>query len=51
MQQEKTGQYFVTLNIDELFEEDIEYFKGKGEVVAYLSKEKDEERFMGIRYN
>lgn len=46
----KMGQYFVTLNVDELEQEDIEYFQKNKKVIAFLSKEKNEDRFMGIKY-
>lgn len=45
------GQYFVTLNIDELESDDIEAFKNAKKVIAQLGKEKNEDRFMGIKYS
>ncbi len=45
-----SGQYFVTLNLEEIDMEDIEYFKENKNVIALLSKDKDENRFMGIKY-
>ncbi|MGL5869176.1 DUF2326 domain-containing protein, partial [Clostridium chrysemydis] len=44
------GQYFVTLNLEEVDSEDIEYFKKNESIIAFLSKDKDENRFMGIKY-
>lgn len=44
------GQYFVTLNLDEINTSDIDYFKENKNIVAFLSKEDDKNRFMGIKY-
>ncbi|MEG2985266.1 MAG: DUF2326 domain-containing protein [Peptostreptococcaceae bacterium] len=46
----KSGQYFVTLNIDEIDNEDLEFFKINKNVIALLSKDREEDRFMGIKY-
>ncbi|MBE1304289.1 DUF2326 domain-containing protein [Clostridium botulinum] len=45
------GQYFVTLNLDELERDDIATFKKAQKVVAQLGKEKDEDRFMGMKFS
>ncbi|MBY6756712.1 DUF2326 domain-containing protein [Clostridium botulinum] len=45
------GQYFVTLNLDELERDDIAAFKKAQKVVAQLGKEKDEDRFMGMKFS
>lgn len=44
------GQYFVTMNIGELEEEDIKNIEDKNFIVAKLDNEKTEDRFMGIKY-
>ncbi|MBU3198159.1 DUF2326 domain-containing protein [Clostridium estertheticum] len=45
------GQYFVTLNLDELESNDIKTLKNANKVIALLGKEKDEDRFMGMKYS
>ena len=45
-----SGQYFVTLNLEEIDSEDIQYFTESKNIIAFLSKDKDENRFMGIKY-
>lgn len=44
------GQYFVTLNVDEIEDKDLEFFKENKKVIAFLSKDIDKDRFMGIKY-
>jgi uncharacterized protein YydD (DUF2326 family) len=46
----KSGQYFVTLNKDELEKDDIEKFINEKKVAAFLNRESDENRFMGMKY-
>jgi len=47
----KHGQYIVTINEDELKQEDIAYFKEKGSVIAELDRENnDKNRFLGFKY-
>ncbi|MHC1683150.1 MAG: DUF2326 domain-containing protein [Clostridiaceae bacterium] len=46
----KRGQYFVTLNRDELNGNDIEELIDEKKVVAFLGKDNDEDRFMGMKY-
>lgn len=50
MSSNKRGQYFITLNRDELDVEDIEKFIEEKKVVAFLGKDNDQDRFMGMRY-
>ena len=50
LKKEELGQYFVTLNLDEINEVDMNYFKENKNIIAFLSKENDEDRFMGIKY-
>ncbi|QCH27953.1 DUF2326 domain-containing protein [Clostridium tyrobutyricum] len=50
MQKEGLGQYFLTLNLAELYKEDIEYFDKGKKIIAYLSKDEDENRFLGLKY-
>ena len=50
MQKEGLGQYFLTLNLAELYKEDIEYFDKEKKIIAYLSKDEDENRFLGLKY-
>lgn len=50
MKNEALGQYFVTLNLGELDDEDMDYLKGQKKIVAHLSKETDEDRFFGFKY-
>ena len=44
------GQYFVTMNVGELEDDDIKDFDDKKLIVAKLDNEKTEDRFMGIKY-
>ena len=44
------GQYFVTLNVDEIEDNDLEFLKEDNKIIAFLSKDRDEDRFMGIKY-
>ena len=44
------GQYFVTMNIGELEEEDIENIKDKNFIIAKLDNKKTNDRFMGLKY-
>ncbi|MEG0669147.1 MAG: DUF2326 domain-containing protein [Clostridium sp.] len=46
----KKGQYFITLNKDELSNEDIHKLIDDNKVVAFLDNVNDEDRFMGINY-
>ncbi|NTU20329.1 DUF2326 domain-containing protein [Brevibacillus sp. HB1.2] len=46
----KFGQYFVTINIDELLDEDIKKLTDSNLIVAKLDRSKDENRFLGIRF-
>ncbi|MVX62390.1 DUF2326 domain-containing protein [Clostridium chromiireducens] len=46
----KRGQYFITLNRDELNKNDIEKLIEENKVVAFLGKDNDEDRFMGMKY-
>ncbi|WP_066872181.1 DUF2326 domain-containing protein [Clostridium mediterraneense] len=50
MSTNKRGQYFITLNRDELNRNDIEKLIDEKKVVAFLGKDNDEDRFMGMRY-
>lgn len=46
----KQGQYFVTVNIDELDEEDLKSFDVDGKIVAKFRRgNNDNERFLGFR--
>lgn len=46
----KLGQYFVTINVDELLDDDINQFINEKSVVAKLDRSTDENRFFGFRY-
>lgn len=46
----KMGQYFITINIDELLEEDVEYFNVQNCIVATLDRNSDENRFFGFKF-
>ena len=48
--EKEMGQYIVTLNIDELDKENIDMFKNTNKVIAFLNRESDENRFMGMKY-
>lgn len=50
MSSNKRGQYFITLNRDELNTDDIEKLINEKKVVAFLGKDNDEDRFMGMKY-
>lgn len=50
MSNNKRGQYFITLNREELNVEDIEKLIEEKKVVAFLGKDNDEDRFMGMKY-
>lgn len=46
------GQYFITINIDELNEKDLKYFKDNDKVVVKLDKSNGHKnRFFGFKYN
>lgn len=48
----KRGQYFITANVDELGEQDLEYFRTNDLVIARLDrKEGGENRFFGFKYS
>lgn len=42
----KLGQYFVTINVDELLDDDINQFINEKSVVAKLDRSTDENRFL-----
>ncbi|MBQ4901250.1 DUF2326 domain-containing protein [Paenibacillus sp. Marseille-P2973] len=44
------GQYFVTINVDELLEEDVDEFMKENLVIAELDRSADENRFFGFKY-
>lgn len=50
MTSNKRGQYFITLNRDELNSEHIEKLIDEKKIIAFLGNENDEDRFMGMRY-
>ncbi|MDT7916039.1 DUF2326 domain-containing protein [Clostridium perfringens] len=50
MLNKKRGQYFITLNNDELLKEDICKLDNEKKIVASLGRDKDSDRFMGMKY-
>lgn len=44
------GQYFVTINVDELLDKDVDEFISEKLVVAKLDRSSDVNRFFGFRY-
>lgn len=51
LKQKSMGQYFVTLNVEELTSDTMSKFKENNNIVARLQRtESNEDRFMGIKY-
>jgi len=50
LSEKQSGQYFVTLNVDELEKSDIDILIKREKVAAFLNRENDANRFMGMKY-
>ncbi|MFA2757376.1 DUF2326 domain-containing protein [Bacillus paranthracis] len=51
MKKIERGQYFITINVDELADEVIGDFDKEGSIIAKLKRSKDnKDRFFGFRY-
>lgn len=51
LQSNMRGQYIITINDDELNEEDLEYFRKNGSIIAELDrKNNNKNRFFGFKY-
>lgn len=52
LKSKEVGQYFVTLNIDELEESVVKNFDSRGSIIAKLLRSEDnKDRFFGFKYN
>lgn len=50
MLNEKKGQYFITLNNDELLNDHILKLDDENKIIASLGRDNDKDRFMGMKY-